>query len=66
VGSTLQDVQERCGEIVDWIAVVAMMISCLAYPSTLKMESVRYSETLVEFYRGAQRHISGEGSSGPK
>jgi hypothetical protein len=34
-----------------------LMVSCLSYSSTLKMEAVRSSETLVNFYRTIWRYI---------
>jgi hypothetical protein len=31
------------------LATFFMLVSCLAYPSTLKMEAIRYSETSADF-----------------
>jgi hypothetical protein len=33
-------------------------VSCLAYSSTLKMEAMFSSETLVDFHRTERRHVS--------
>jgi hypothetical protein len=34
-----------------------MLVSCLAYSSTLKMEATYYSETYVDFQRATQRYV---------
>jgi hypothetical protein len=39
------------------LAVCSMLISCLAYSSTMKMEATCYSETLVDFQRKTRRYI---------
>jgi hypothetical protein len=39
------------------LAGCLMLVSCLAYSSTLKMEDIRSPETLVEFNRTTQRYI---------
>jgi hypothetical protein len=36
-----------------------LLVSCLTYSSTLKMEAVHCSETSVDFHRTTRRHISG-------
>jgi hypothetical protein len=38
-------------------ATCCMLISCLTYSSTLKMEVICYSETSVDFWRTTQRYI---------
>jgi hypothetical protein len=42
------------------LAVCFMLVSCLAYSSTLTMEAVYYSETSVGFHQITRRYIPEE------
>jgi hypothetical protein len=47
---------------VEYKAICYMLVSCLAYSSTLKIEATCYSETSVDFQRIARRYIPEDGS----
>jgi hypothetical protein len=38
--------------------ITKLLVACLAYSSAMKMEAVRSSKMLVNFYRTTQRHIT--------
>jgi hypothetical protein len=45
------------------LATCFMLVSCLVYSSTLKMEAARSSDMYVEFLRNTRRHIPQGNSS---
>jgi hypothetical protein len=50
-----QRVNQRSRKAV--VAVYLLVVSCLAYSSTLMMEDVRSSESSVNFYQSTRSHI---------
>jgi hypothetical protein len=40
------------------VATCLCLVACLAYSSTLKMETVNFSETSIDMYQTSRRHVS--------